>query len=1282
MPKRPRKKSTTSKPAKRRPPSPEPAEEQYFPARRILNEKLVKGKILYEVDWEDHPVTGEKYKPTWEPAECVTELLIEAWEIKKLQSQSTHTISSSPPPPADPERNSQPASPAQSAHSVSKRQRSPSSAGEDENINRLTKRARTTADSSHTSSHPSRSPKPAVKNVNIVVNIPSVPAIDPSEYIFIPPSQSSVAAQEVASQRTIPDSQEDTVTQSTAAVIAEHAQAQTAEAIAEELIQDQEPEPYQQAQVPGFEVSHNTIEIPSHQPESPTQHQEAPSFLLAHQSSPDPFSHEGDNISSVSSPSPRGFLTQPDYDIPLPSQEVDNSIRNSPPSSSSGSSNFQSAASSPALSQAAQLVQAFQLPSNHGSGHFRTQSQEVCEPIQEDIISDTVNPQKSKDTSGGSLSFVSGPRVPTSVTGSDRNSYHYSGAGSDHSSPRESKRFEGDLFTPRHSTMDPPRDAVQELKNAIPKFDLNSIAPSPLADATNDALSAESSVYPDAVQELKNAIPKFNFFHPSAENNSAPPPSEPKYQSAVDELKAGMASARQRQGMDIDSSASAFQFPSSATPNFPAELPVIGTHHQAFEQLPTTIAPSDLTTSVELPHVAEHGVNDMFAHNPQFYEDGEPASSSGIAHVDHEEADYDRSQFMVTLPMAANGRAVYLSTIRDHHDVMIQFGKYFSDSLYDMPDPSLVAKMDALFERLQALCDLPAYDDKMHSLVSEDMMKHATNSNCKYSFVYEFLLGLSGTNTGILLVSQPGRVLSYLEAVVKATNNPYKVLGRAETFSVEPSVILADASQDLSSIRGAGIEVVILFDEAARLAELPKTLSYRPITILSLTVAYSLEHIEFQLQREHPELKGLEKKNALNVVTAAIKRYLENPERGILEPHEAATQFSSYIRTPEAGIDWDTHDLPEEVFDVWRNTSQALHSQGETSHILTSRKRHLDEDNEVVTKRPKTMLNSITAPISDLLRDCLVTHEVDEKSSTTCLEIPVAQLERLAAKIYNLENQLAAQTVSCNKSRELARGQEAQRLSWERTLNTFQPAYHEALKDRKKLEKECKAATEQVNAVTQQLEASKAQAEAFKEKIRGLEADLANANAALRNSSIPEVAKVAQLEQELRQERDSVQAIKDHAASVEKQAEYLRQRHQDSSGEQSVRERRIKDLEKEVARLLQRDTSNAVLVNQMHNRNEQQYVARQFDEFKAIIQDREQELGRLRQELAAYKSNRRETRSPRPGSIMSPRPSRGATAAGSRGTSPALPASSDPAAPGGMNYIGGNSSRLSHLRSE
>ncbi|KAK4467024.1 hypothetical protein QBC42DRAFT_342494 [Cladorrhinum samala] len=1254
MPKRHRKKYST-RPAKRRRPSARHREEEYYELRDILDEKTEEGELWYLVDWENDASTGKEYEPSWELATNVTKPAIDAWEEKKLQRGGQDTIRTSP---AVAESGNQPAHPASS-----KRRRSHSSAdGRDPSP----KRARTAVGLDRTSSPEDSAPKLGPQKVEIIVDISAAPAVDPSEYTFIPASQTSAVAKDAASQRTIPDSQEDSITQSTLAAFTDITESQQAQSAAEGIVVDQS--------VP--EVS--LTEIPSHQPGHSAEHCEAPSVLLdresrsgslALDSGAEPLNASVDEAEIATVSSAGEFLTQPPYyDIPLPSQEFRNPIRDSPSPSTSSISDFKSATSSPLLSyQAAQLVQP--IPSdNDGSGHIITQTREPSERSQEGaILEATSTAQDGKSTSGVSNLIVSRSRLST-LAKSDQNSIQFS--------PWSGRSYNKRPPALSLRSMDPPppsgplwgegRDAIQELKAAIPNFNSQPFNPS------QDILphpergmqpAVERAAFRDAREELRAAIPKFDFLgsRPS-EGAEATSPEPPKFRSAVDELREGMNSAlaRQREKMGGDPSSPPFSFLNAPTPNLSTQLPVIGAHNPAFEQLPTTVAPSDLTTSLELPQVVDHD-SEMFTDNPQVYEPPVPLSVSPNADSVPDETEDEHQRLIVTLPMAANTRSMYLDTVKKNRAIMSQFGSIFSDSLSRVPDPSLVAKIDSFFESLQKFCDLPAYWDSLPSMTAQEKTKHATNSNSKFSFVYEFLMALSGVHARVLILSLPGLVSQYLEALVATILDSLKELGPI------PSITTADVSENLSKFQGAGIDVVILFDEAARSAKLPTNLGYESTLVLALTTTYSVEHIDLELRQEEPDLKGLEKKNALNLAIAQVQKYLETPERGYPEPHDAAETFANFLKNPESGISWGHQYLPSDVFELWRS-SQIPDTQTDTPETSNIRKRPLIDDNIIVTKRPKMMERAASAQISELLRDCLAAHAITEANHTATMNVPIAQLERLAAKIFNLEEKLASQNTLYSQMRDLAKSQENQRLSWEKTVKRFEPKYLEALNDRKKFEKEAKEATKEatkkVKEVEEQLETRKAEVESLKERVRVLESDLSSATNALQNSSIPEVAKLAQLEQELKDERAQTEVFKSKAAKLEEHAEYLRQRHQDSSSEHGLRERQITELQQEIAQLKQRDTSNALKAQQIHAKNEFNIMTKQIKEQKAIIYDRERELDRVKDELKTLKSNRRETRSPRPGGVMSPRPSRSATAAGSRGTSPALPPSSDPAAPG------------------
>ena len=367
--------------------------------------------------------------------------------------------------------------------------------------------------------------------------------------------------------------------------------------------------------------------------------------------------------------------------------------------------------------------------------------------------------------------------------------------------------------------------------------------------------------------------------------------------------------------------------------------------HLNFDQPPQTVAPSDLTSSIDHIHsshddfsTGDHPIFDTGAGNndqnssPLERRESPEAVSEEQEQGDNQSEDQDahvgsNEPFIVTLPMAANTRAMYLKTILENKKTMVEFGEVFAESMSQQPAQCLVTEIDRIFETLLNLCDFPAYDESLRHIGTEEIRKHAVNSNSKFSFVYEFLLGVSDLNLRVLIVSQPGRVLDYLEAV---SENPelHASVCRLESSRNTKSpaegleIILASAIDDFSSLRN--IDVVIQFDHVARTARVPPELNYDAMlpVILSLVTTYSLEHLDLRLQEIEPNLSELERKNALNLATGATLEHLQHPQRGYPEPHEAAELFANFLRSPEAGLNWDPQPLPPQFFDIWANSQR------------------------------------------------------------------------------------------------------------------------------------------------------------------------------------------------------------------------------------------------------------------------------------------------------------------------------------------------------------------------
>ncbi len=908
-----------------------------------------------------------------------------------------------------------------------------------EEEDRPPKRPRASVDSGYTSTEgdapsswaPAQSP-PEDKG-QLVLEIQRPPGFDPSEYRVITSSQSAPSSQAlpsdlVASQgdsnqqpgsrfslRTIPDSQDLSEPLHTQSTAQSAVNSNFVNPVLSQRVSQPEPdsgssqEASKDQQDSGGQTSKADLDIPSRQPEE-SHPDPGPSFGLLETREPTQATTLDDSLGNPSSSRPRqqlggqespstwgeGFLTQPDYELPISLGEAESFQTGVPLSSSRGLNHdldeqglsalrrhsFVSESQSHTHFQAAQRVSL----SDSISGQILTQVSQPPGTSSLDVVPETVQrpptrrlPSQIPNRSASSPQTRTGspltPPAATRYTSLPPTSQTHSMDGPGEGPPRPSalemmRKLREDVFGTSGSTSLP---VVPENQNMDGSAEM-------IHRLREDAFGRRPESKPPAEirQELVLAspsavIPVLGTFAQQLEASTAP----------TDDSSLTLDTSSKEQP-----SVAAQDLNQSINTDFGVHLegPIGGGHGIEFEQPPATVAPADLTHSVE--HISSihddpspgHQMLDIMT-----LEDSAPTSgdvdpglfSPGMSTDEQGEDDDSHGRhFTVTLPMAANTRATYLETIKENKATMIRFGAAFGNAYSTAPDESLVVKIDAIFERLLNLCDLPAYDHDLPDLGKEEMMKHATNSNSKFSFVYEFLDGLWDINARILILSAPGRAFDYLEAVVSATDCPYTILGQEDSTGQEPtegiSVILAVAGQDLSIVEG-GIDVVIAFDHAARSIELPVTLGYDNMApmILSLVATYSLDHIGQQLlqaEQVMDSLDSFERRGALNLATAKAMDYLKNPESQHIAPHEAAKTFANFLRHPDGGLEWEPHPLPADFFEIWlssQDRAQASQAPARQEDVLNG---------PAIRKRPLVYFHSSSSQVTDSANHVAIGH--------------------------------------------------------------------------------------------------------------------------------------------------------------------------------------------------------------------------------------------------------------------------------------------------------------------
>lgn len=410
--------------------------------------------------------------------------------------------------------------------------------------------------------------------------------------------------------------------------------------------------------------------------------------------------------------------------------------------------------------------------------------------------------------------------------------------------------------------------------------------------------------------------------------------------------------------------------------------PDLGLIDQTIDQdaVPATIAPSVLSTNAEadlfstssLPIVSNSiiptdTIEDAVAgilplvHSPKSSPDSQqiPVFSEQILR----ETDISgRNEQIVTLPLPANLRHVYLGILTENEPVMEEFTQVFSEDVYRVPDDSLVLKVDEMLRRLYDLCDLPASHEDIPLSTAEDMTKYARDTNSKFLFIYELLDGLRDVGHQVLILARPGRVMEFLEALLSARQFNYRRLDKLEIHQPNPDeplrVILAPTNSPASELP-AGVGLVLAFDHTSRSSGL--LAAYETANdseelgpmILSLVVTHSVEHIDLRISSS---MDPLERKNALVVSVVQARDLIAEPERGYPEPHAAADVFASMIKDPTAEVFFEQQIIPDEVFEVYMSSqAQARATQRSSvppdveSDRSVSRKRQLVSTGSYVT---------------------------------------------------------------------------------------------------------------------------------------------------------------------------------------------------------------------------------------------------------------------------------------------------------------------------------------------
>ncbi|UKZ70279.1 uncharacterized protein TrAtP1_011271 [Trichoderma atroviride] len=653
-------------------------------------------------------------------------------------------------------------------------------------------------------------------------------------------------------------------------------------------------------------------------------------------------------------------------------------------------------------------------------------------------------------------------------------------------------------------------------------------------------------------------------------------------------------------------------------------------------------------------------------------------------------------QHTVTLPFQASLRQRYNNIIVEYRVPFLEFNRCFSGEDYSEPDPSLVNRINELFNNLLNVCDYPEniVGSDLERLPPAQQAKYCCDANPKFNFIFELLSGIED-HSSILIVARSPELLRLLSHLAESLKMQFscEAIGRSDLSAggSNSKLVLALPTEDIDS---RDFDVVIGYDHSFRHSSVAQGLSRNPSAnrrqlILVLVTTHSIEHIDLHISEDLPPM---ERKSVLISTIVRAWKLVESPNHGYQEPHEIASLFLEFLASDEDTPIWDPIPVPEAILDVYVHTqpqSQMLSTISQQDRETGRKRKHNDFD-DFDSKRPRVLsIGQMTSsigigtgrpPLSDEVKALLESAMPKEDTSRpeVLVNVPQAVLQILAEKFSEYERRIEANNHEA-EYKSVISGLEKRLKDYERTAHKMYESQRAALQDRSRFETEKRNIESAMQSAANQ---SEKEAQKAKQRILELEATVARLTEDP-NASNPQDTPLAKSESLLLEAQAKVVYLEKRLENAHKDAEYIRNLYQDAADTASGLKSENNQLRSQNEDLDKKASENFARIHEIQERNTIKLYLEQITELKFQVKEREVELDRAREELRQLKNGRRETRqssvprSPRMG-MMSPRTiSRAYGGPASRGASPASGAGVE-----GMQFYGqqpGNG-RWDHLR--
>ncbi|KAF3760178.1 hypothetical protein M406DRAFT_109289 [Cryphonectria parasitica EP155] len=877
-------------------------QDNFYAIKDIIDEKFIGSQRYYKIDWEDHPITGETFEPSWEPEENANEEAVEDWEWEKQRQVLLGVAPSSPRSSQDQATESSPSShPGTIYIELQSKSDFLKSRPDFDTADVLTISASQLSNFSYLDCENELPPpqfliissNPGQGVIGTADSQSVIPGSDLSQQ-----APTAIRTKVHVSQTTIPDSQE----------------------FSTDISQDPIEVSWTGAEPPqsGLEshkVSHKESSgssVPSRQPDSNqlsfehdsiSFHAEGQLLSQGHPPTP-PLQPALDSQASARLPSSRNtferFLTQPPFEAGEFSLSTNSRIRSQDPIvTTSGSQQLASSAQNTPLEDSHQPAQEISPLSNQQQSHFLTQT-EAFFSASEDY---EIVPETSQEKSAF--------RVHQHIVPTDTKSRL---AIMDDSQPAESER----------SALEALR-AIQMQFSIPPHMRRSSERPVDAAQSSGEAnRTGDEPPTPISPSDIISTV--------ELDSTENPGQASPAFAAAA-------VNHILEPGGPIND-----DMPATISPSVLLATTVSDPLLEASSQDSDVLAAADPLAEAKTP--------DTVMRDEERY---------GIL----PSAETAANQYIITLPPPARARAQWPDILKLNRQEMEAFKVTFSQNAPGSPNDRVIARIDTMLHSLGEMSNLPPYHKDLESLTQVEWMRYARDTTSKLSFIYEFLDRLRDVQVEIVILTAGGAVAEKVEAIVSQGGFTYRH-AQQQDWSHPSSedgsackVVLVDTTQPAQPPRLTE-NIVIAYDETAETSGVLQPYKTRELNdqtplIFSLVEFYSLEHIN---QRLSPRMDPMERRFAQLECIAALAGYAEDETvlEGIPPPHQFASDLARYL-VDETGfhppdLRWDTWEhqhVPDIIFDYYKSARDQVTSDG-------NRKRRREDAGEEVEKSKRVRM--------------------------------------------------------------------------------------------------------------------------------------------------------------------------------------------------------------------------------------------------------------------------------------------------------------------------------------